>query len=86
MFNLNIHAMKKVLSIIAMLVFVAGFAMAQSPTPKKSTKPVANKEAKADSTKKSHGTMKHHTGKKGTGKKATSTKTSTGTSTDKSKM
>jgi hypothetical protein len=75
--------MKKVMSILSMLIFVAGFAMAQAPTPKKSTKAETNKEAKADTTKKSHGTMKHHTGKKGTTTKTTK-KSSTSTTTEKS--
>jgi Ni/Co efflux regulator RcnB len=73
--------MKKVLSIVAMLVFVAGFAMAQNSAEKGNPKPLAHKEAKADTTKK-HSTMKHHTGKKGTTTKTT--KKSSSTTTEKS--
>jgi len=74
--------MKKVFSIIAMLIFVAGFTMAQNPTSNKANKPKTKTEAKADTTKKSHKTM-HHTGKKGTTKKSTTTKkTSTSTTTN----
>lgn len=62
--------MKKVLSVITMLIFVAGFAMAQTPTTQKNSKAVANKEAKANTGKKGHVVAKHQTGKKVAGKKA----------------
>jgi Ni/Co efflux regulator RcnB len=55
--------MKKVLSIVAMFVFVAGLAMAQTPPAKKTEKAEPKKEAKADTTKKA--AHAKHMGKKG---------------------
>jgi hypothetical protein len=60
--------MKKVLSILTMFVFVAGFAMAQNPPAKKTEKTEPKKEVKAegktkaDTTKKAP--VKHKGGKK----------------------
>jgi hypothetical protein len=76
---------KKVLSIAAMLVFVAGLSFAQQPSSSsKGTKAQTKKEMKSDTAKKH--TMKGHKGatKKST-KMRTSTKKSTTTGTGTSK-
>jgi hypothetical protein len=48
MFNQKSYIMKKLLSLLVMTIFVAGFVVAQTPAANKEAKPEQKKEVKAE--------------------------------------